>query len=65
MSVKYAPKAEFDAFIYAMWLLFLLQSSNPEPDIDGKFDLGTIDNPRMQHQRLNRESPYSLCTGVR
>jgi hypothetical protein len=48
-----------------MWLLFLLQSSKPEPDIDGKFDLGTVDNPGMEYQRLNRETPYSVCKGIR
>jgi hypothetical protein len=62
---KYASPRDFDAFVYGMWILFLLQSSNPEPDIDGKFDLGQIDSPRMEHQRLQRETPYSICKGIR
>jgi hypothetical protein len=54
-----------EGYTTAMWLLFLLQSSKPEPDIDGKFDLGTVDNPGMEYQRLNRETPYSVCKGIR
>jgi hypothetical protein len=54
-----------EAYVPAMWLLFLLQSSKPEPDIDGKFDLGTIVNSRIEHQRLQRETPYSVCKGIR
>jgi hypothetical protein len=65
MLVKYAPRPDFDTFVCGMWILFLLQSSKPEPDIDGKFDLGTVDNPGMEYQRLNRETPYSVCKGRR
>ena len=67
MLVKHKPKLHsgHNAFVQGMWILFLLQSSNREPDIDGKFDLGTIENPRMEHQRLQRETPYSVCKGIR
>jgi len=65
MLVKYAPTGDFDSFVYAMWILFLLQSSKLEPDFDGMYDLGTIESPRMEHQRLQRETPYSICRGIR
>jgi hypothetical protein len=64
MLVRFAP-GDFDSFVNAMWLLFLLQSSKPEPDVDGAYDLGTINDPRMEHQRLQRETPYSVCKGLR
>jgi hypothetical protein len=48
-----------------MWILFLLQPSNPSPDVDGAFDLGTINDARMEHQRLLRDTPYSVCKGIR
>jgi hypothetical protein len=54
-----------EAYIHAMWALFLLQSSKPESDLDGMYDLGTIESPRIEHQHLQRETPYSVCKGLR
>jgi hypothetical protein len=34
MLVKFAPTGDFDTFVYGMWILFLLQSSKMEPDLD-------------------------------
>jgi hypothetical protein len=28
-------------------------------------DLGTIASPRVEHHRLQRETPYSVCRGIR
>ena len=65
MLVKHTPKPDFDAFVWAMWLSFLRCPTNPNPDIDGMFDLGAIDAPRSVNQRLKRGTPYSICEGPR
>ncbi len=65
MLVKYTPKRDIDRLVLAYWLLFLRCPSSPGPDVDGMYDLGTIDNPRMDGQRLDRETPYSVCKGAR
>jgi len=65
MLVKHTPKPGFDASVWSMWILFLRCPNNPNPDIDGMYDLGEIDCPKMEHQRLLRETPYSVCKGIR
>jgi hypothetical protein len=60
-----ALMVDFDSFVLGMWILFVLQSSKLEPDLDGMYDLGTIEFPRIEHQRLQRETPYSVYKGIR
>ena len=38
--VRAAPTSEDRAFILGMWILYLLAPTEPNPDIDGFFDLG-------------------------
>ena len=54
--VKHAP-GDFDSFVHAMWTLFLLQSSKPEPNIDGMYDLGAIND--APEKTWTKSTPYS------
>jgi hypothetical protein len=45
-------------YVAAMWLLFLRCPGHENRDIDGMFDLGTIDNPRSD-RGIDRPTPYS------
>jgi hypothetical protein len=64
--VKYPPrKFDQDAFLWAMFLLFTRTPRTPGPDENGVFGLGEIGEVRLQDQRLERETPYSVCTGIR
>jgi hypothetical protein len=54
-----------DALILAYWILYGSRPSNPEPEPDGSYFIGTVEEPRLQDQRLLRETPYSRCAGIR
>jgi hypothetical protein len=44
-----------------MWLLFLLQSSNPNPDDTGAYDLGTVnDAPNKNWTKITPYSPAQV-----
>jgi hypothetical protein len=53
---------DFDAFVTAMWLMFCRAPRNPNPDVDGMFELGeTGEAPEKNFERL---TPYSLAKPV-
>jgi hypothetical protein len=54
--VKHAPGG-FDTFVCAMWILFPLQSSKPEPDIDGMYNLRAIND--APEKTWTKSTPYS------
>jgi hypothetical protein len=51
--------ADFDAFVLAMWLLFVRAPSKSEIDADGSFDLLEIGAAR--EKEWTRLTPYSLA----
>lgn len=53
------------AFLLRIFLLWLSRPSQREPDEDGSYFIGCIEDPRLQDQRLKRETPYSVCQGIR
>ena len=55
----------YEAYVAGMWLLFCSRPRNPEPDEAGAYFIGDVGETRLQDQRLNRESPYSICKGIR
>lgn len=58
--VKYKkPKPDCDAFITAMYLMFLRAPRDPKPNLDGSFSLGEIgETPEKQWTRM---TPYSIA----
>ena len=60
--VKYTrprtPEEVHNDYINAMWLLFLQCPGRENRDVDGKFDLGTIENPRSD-RGIERWCPYA------
>jgi len=60
--VKYqrprSAQESHEAYVRAMYLLFLLQNANPKPDADGSFYLGTIENPAPK--TWSKATPYSV-----
>ena len=57
MLAKFAPAEDFDAFVLRRWILFLLQSSKSEPDLDGMYDLGEING--VPEKNWTKSTPYS------
>jgi len=55
-------REQHEEFVNAMWALFLIQNANPNPDIDGMFDLGVISDARPN--QWTRLTPYSIAQGV-
>ena len=53
------------AFLTAMFLMFARAPRNPNPDLDGSFSLGEIGQDAFEDQRLLRDTPYSICRGIR
>jgi len=63
-AVKTADEVHCD-HIAAMWALFLVQNATAKPSPDGSYYLGEISDARNGSQRWHRETPYSVCLGVR
>lgn len=63
MNSKSHPN--FDAFVWSMWLLFMSRPRNVEPEPDGSYFIGDVGETPMKYQRLERETPYSVCKGIR
>lgn len=57
--IRLQAKSDREAFIQAMWLLFLFAPSKPIPDIDGFYELGEIGN--APPKEWSRMTPYSLA----
>jgi hypothetical protein len=61
------PWRQFDVEAH-IWALFLMWGRAPrktEPDETGAYDLSEIGEVRLQDQRLKRDTPYSICRGIR
>ena len=56
---KHKPKSDHDAYIAAMWILFLAAPAKPNPEPDGFFTLGEIGQDR--EKEWERLTPYSLA----
>jgi hypothetical protein len=56
---KPGPKPDPDAFLLAMFLMFARAPRNPNPDVDGSFNLGEIGQDREKD--WERLTPYSLA----
>jgi hypothetical protein len=54
-----------EAYILAMYLLWASRPSKQSSEPDGSYFIGEITQPRLQDQRLNRETSYSVCMGIR
>ena len=59
------PYSDFDAFVWAMFLLWVSRPGNAEPDETGAYFIGDVGKPRLSDQRLRRETPYAVCKGIR
>ena len=57
--------SNFDAFVWAMFLLWASRPRNVEPEPDGSYFIGDVGEARLNDQRLQRETPYSICKGRR
>jgi hypothetical protein len=63
--IKRQPEPHIDARILAYWLMFCRAPKRAELDADGMYDLSEIGSVRLEHQRLHRDTPYSVCKGIR
>jgi hypothetical protein len=65
--VRYEEPHRFDpeGFLLAMFLMFARAPRKAEPDLDGAFDLGEVGQVAFEDQKMLRETPYSLCRGIR
>jgi hypothetical protein len=61
------PKRQFDvnAFLWGMFLLYVSRPGKQQPEPDGSYFIGDVAEARLQDQRLGRETPYSICSGLR
>jgi len=59
------PKEDHERFLLAMWLIFATRPGKAEPEEDGSFFVGEINDARITDQRLRRVTPYSTCEGIR
>ncbi len=55
--VKRQPEADREAYIQAMWLLFLFAPSKANPEPDGMYNLGEIGSDASKN--WSRITPYS------
>ena len=55
--VKATPKPDFDAFVAAMFLMWARSPRNPNPDLDGFYNLGEIGTDT--NKNWTRATPYS------
>ena len=58
-AVKSQKPPDYDAFLTAMFLMFARAPRNPNPDVDGSFNLGEIGQDREKD--WERLTPYSLA----
>jgi hypothetical protein len=65
--IKRQPEtpSDLDAFIWAMFLLWRSRPGSAEPDETGAYFIGDVGEARLSDQRLRRETPYSICKGIR
>lgn len=56
---KPQPKADFDSFVLAMFLLWAKAPRTPDPDLDGMYDLSEIGS--APDKTWTKATPYSLA----
>jgi len=54
---KFETRNQREEYNRMMWLVFLLQSNNPNPDIDGMYDLRTMND--APNRNWTKPTPYS------
>jgi hypothetical protein len=60
LAIAHSQKPpDSDAFLTAMFLMFARAPRNPNPDVDGSFNLGEIGQDREKD--WERLTPYSLA----
>jgi len=59
------PHSDFERFVFAMFLLYVTRPGKQDSEPDGSFFIGEVGEARLHDQRLQRETPYSICTGIR
>jgi hypothetical protein len=59
------PHSDFDRFMLGMFLLYATRPRKAEPDESGSYFIGDVGTARLNDQRLSRETPYSICRGIR
>lgn len=62
---RLSEHSNFDAFVWAMFVLYCRTPRRAEPDPDGSYWLGEVGEVQLQDQRLDRATPYSICKGIR
>jgi hypothetical protein len=69
MLVKHQPVKTAEQthreYVQAMWALFLVQNAAAKPSADGSYYLGEISDAKNDAQRWLRNTPYSICGGIR
>jgi len=65
MKTPRPAQPDFDSFVWGMYLLWASRPSKRNSEPDGSYFIGEITQPRLQDQRINRETPYSVCMGIR
>ncbi len=63
--VKRLAQPDFDAFVLGMYVLWASRPSERNSEPDGSYFIGDVGSARLQDQRLHRETPYSVCKGIR
>jgi hypothetical protein len=56
---KPQPKADFDSFVLAMFLLWAKAPRTPDPDADGFYSLGDVGE--APEKTWTKATPYSLA----
>jgi hypothetical protein len=59
------PHSDFDQFVLAMFLLYATRPSKQQSEPDGSWFIGTVNDALLETQRLQRDTPYSVCRGLR
>ncbi len=63
IRVEKSPRDAQEAYIAAMFLMFARAPRDPNPDVDGMFELGEVGStPEKSFERL---TPYSLARPIR
>jgi len=65
LKEKKKTQPDFETHILAMFLLYASRPRKAEPDESGSYFIGDVGNARLNDQRLSRETPYSICKGIR
>jgi hypothetical protein len=48
-----------------MFLIYATRPGKRASEADGSFFIGEVGETRINDQRLQRDTPYSICRGIR